>query len=219
MIHRSRCWTLAIAVLLALPLAAGAKPPTIDDLLGSTPSATGAGEGELELTAGITPAAGNKPAELWITAEIPAGWHTFSITQPAGGPTKTRIDLESSSQFKKIGDFKADPAPKVEHSDVYANIPIETHEGRVTWRAPIRLAEGVDPANVKINGTVFAQRCLGEEKCLPPKKFKFTATGDAPAAKDHAGNDQAPPERGTSAAANPDAVRQLPDSMNRRALI
>ena len=207
MIHRSRCWTLAIAASLALPLAAGAKPPTIDDLLGSTPSATGAGEGELELTAGITPAMGNKPAELWITAEIPAGWHTFSITQPAGGPTKTRIDLESSSQFKKTGDFKADPAPKIEHSEAFPNIPMEVHEGRVTWRAPIRLADGVDPANVKIKGTVFAQRCLGEEKCLPPKKFKFTATGDAPAAKDHAGNDQAPPERGTSAAANPDAVR------------
>jgi thiol:disulfide interchange protein len=204
---------LAIGLLLAWPLTAGAKPPTIDDLLGSTPSALGAGEGELELTAGVTPASGNKPAELSITAEIPAGWHIFSITQPAGGPTKTRIDLESSSQFQKTGDFKADPAPKVEHSDVYANIPIETHEGRVTWRAPIRLAVGVDPASVKINGTVFAQRCLGEEKCLPPKKFKFSATVEAPAAKDHADNGgptSPPPARGTSAAAKVDAARAAP---------
>jgi thiol:disulfide interchange protein len=214
MIHRPRCMTLAVGLLLVLPLAAAGKPPTIDDLLGSTPAATGAGEGELELTAGITPAAGDKSAELWITAEIPAGWHTFSITQPAGGPTKTRIDLESSPQFKKTGDFKADPAPKIEHSEAFPNVPMEVHEGRVTWRAPIQLADGVDPANVKIKGSVFAQRCLGEEKCLPPKKFKFTATAETAAAKDHATNDggtsPAPPHHDASAAATSDAARAAP---------
>jgi suppressor for copper-sensitivity B len=206
-IHRPQFLTLAIALMLAVPLAARGKPPTIDDLLGNSPSALGAGEGDLEVSATITPAAGKRPAELSITAEIPAGWHTFSITQPVGGPTKTRIDLESSQQFQKIGDFKADPAPKIEHSDVYANIPIEIHEGKVTWHAPIRLAEGVDPANVKINGTVFAQRCFGEEKCLPPKKFKFTAIVEAPAANDAGSrthkNDSAPkPIRNADSALN-----------------
>jgi suppressor for copper-sensitivity B len=206
-IHRPQFLTLAIALMLAAPLAARGKPPTIDDLLGNSPSALGAGEGDLDVSATITPAAGKRPAELSITAEIPTGWHTFSITQPAGATTRTRIDLDASQQFQKIGDFKADPAPKIEHSDVYANIPIEVHEGKVTWHAPIRLADGVDPANVKIKGTVFAQRCLGEEKCLPPKKFKFTATVDASAASDAGSrthtNDLAPkPIRDTDSALN-----------------
>ncbi|HEV3416140.1 MAG TPA: cytochrome c biogenesis protein CcdA, partial [Pirellulales bacterium] len=109
-------------------------------------------------------------------AEIPAGWHIFSITQPPGGPNKTKIKLDPSKGFRNAGDFAADPAPKVAHSSAYGDLAIETHEGQVTWRLPIELADGADPDTLKISGAVSAQRCQGEEKCLPPKSFKFIAT-------------------------------------------
>ena len=85
--YRLQFLTLAIFIAVAAPLGAQGKPPTIDDLLGTKSSALGAGEGDLDISASITPAAGNKPAELTIATDIPDGWHTFSITQPAGGPT------------------------------------------------------------------------------------------------------------------------------------
>ncbi|HKD37577.1 MAG TPA: thioredoxin family protein [Pirellulales bacterium] len=164
------------AVALVAASAAWGQSPRPGDLLGGSGISFGGGdEGELDVSASITKAARGEPARLVITAEIPDGWHTFSITQQPGGPLKTKIKLDPSKEFKLAGDFKADPAPKVSKSAAYGDLPIETHEGRVTWSAPIELSAGVDPSALKITGAISSQRCFGEDKCLPPKSFKFTA--------------------------------------------
>src|SRR5687767_988638 len=36
-------------------------------------------------------------AYVVVTAQIEEGWHIYSITQPAGGPLKTRLSLSSDS--------------------------------------------------------------------------------------------------------------------------
>ncbi|HEV2970892.1 MAG TPA: thioredoxin family protein [Pirellulales bacterium] len=166
---------LSLAVMAAVTPATRAQPPVSGSRFGSS-VVLGGDEGELDVAASFTKAEGKQPAQLTITAEIPAGWHIFSITQSPGGPNKTKIKLDPSKDFRNAGDFSADPAPKVGHSAAYGDLPIETHEGRVSWRLPIELTNGVDPAALKIGGAVSAQRCLGEEKCLPPKSFKFSAT-------------------------------------------
>jgi suppressor for copper-sensitivity B len=166
---------LSLTLLAGMAPAARAEPLDSGSLFGGS-AVLGGDEGELEVSANFTKAEGKQPARLTITAEIPAGWHIFSITQPPGGPNKTKIKLDPSKDFRNAGDLSADPAPKVAHSAAYGDLAIETHEGQVTWRLPIELADGVDPATLKISGAVTAQRCLGEEKCLPPKSFKFAAT-------------------------------------------
>jgi len=172
-------WVLRIGLAAVVLAAAGgvrAERPGAGNLFGGSGiDFSGGDEGDLQVSASVAKADRGQPAQLVITAEIPDGWHTFSITQPSGGPLKTKIKLDASNDFKLAGDFKADPTPKVGKSAAYGDLPIETHEGRVTWKAPIELAAGVDPATVKIKGAVSAQRCLGDDKCLPPKSFRFTA--------------------------------------------
>ncbi len=195
MIHRPHCLTLAISFLLALPLAAGAKPPTIDDLLANARSASGAGEGDLDVSARFTAPSAGRPAELSITAVIPAPWHIYSLTQPSGGPLATKIKLAPSFDYTLKSSFSADPGPKV-HTDptAYGDLPLEEHSGQVTWRATIEMAHGVDPATLKIRGTVRAQRCA--ESCLAPKDFTFVATvaePSQPVARGPAPTPAAPP--------------------------
>src|SRR5260221_2507153 len=155
-------WLLRLGLAAVLLAGAGgvrAERPAAGDLFGgSGVNFSGGDEGDLQVSASVAKADRGQPAQLVITAEIPDGWHTFSITQPAGGPLKTKIKLDASNDFKLAGDFKADPAPKVGKSAAYGDLPIETHEGRVTWKAPIELAAGADPAAAKIKGAVSAQR-------------------------------------------------------------
>ena len=169
-------WLGRVGLSLALVLTAVAfgRAQSAADLLGGAGFGAGA-EGELQVSAHFTKADKSHPAELTIAAEIPAGWHIFSITQGSGGPITTQIKLDPSKQFRLLGKFTADPAPKVSRSALYGNLKIETHEGQVAWHAPIALAAGVDPAKLEIRGAVDAQRCLGDQKCLPPKSFSFTA--------------------------------------------
>ena len=151
------------------------------------------------MSAGFTKAEGKLPAQLTITADIPAGWHIYSLTQRSGGPLPTHIkfqppltkagDAKANADFILKGDFKADPAPDV-HTDpaAYGNLPLEEHTGRVTWTAPIEFKPGVDPAKLEIHGVVNAQRC--SDSCLAPKDFPFVAKLEAAEKKP---SDKTPP--------------------------
>ncbi len=128
----------------------------------------------LAIHASFTTADGDRPAQLSITAEIPKGWHIYSITQKDGGPNATQIKLAKSDQFRLIGKFTPNPPPKV-HVDkpAFGDLPLEEHSDTVTWTAPIEIRPGLDPAQLKIQGAVNAQRCA--ESCLAPEDFPFTA--------------------------------------------
>ena len=129
--------------------------------------------GDLKVHASILPASGDHPAQLVISTEIAAGWHTYSITQPAGGPNRTQIKLAPSDEYS-AGEFKADPPPHVRMDDAFPGVPQEEHTGHVTWTAPLTLRQGVDLGRLKISGSVVAQRC--SSGCLAPKAFSFTAS-------------------------------------------
>jgi hypothetical protein len=59
-------------------------------------------DGALQIHASFTIATKDRPAQLSITAEIPDGWHIFSITQQPGGPNPTRIKLIRRRTSKTI---------------------------------------------------------------------------------------------------------------------
>src|SRR3990172_846369 len=61
------------------------------------------------VSAQFTAATADRPAVLMITADIAPGWHVYSLTQPPGGPTKTKIELTPSSQYQLAGQFRALP--------------------------------------------------------------------------------------------------------------
>lgn len=124
------------------------------------------------IAAKFTSATSDRPATLLITAKIAHGRHTYSLTQPPGGPQPTRIELQPSSSFRLISNFRSQPAAtsRVEEIPGGAGIKVEEHEGQVTWYAPIELTAGVDPTSLEIRGTIHMQVCETHGVCEPVDK-------------------------------------------------
>lgn len=132
--------------------------------LGSFPGAD-AGE-PVEFSAEFKINEGKRDGVLQISATLADPWYIYSVTQPPGGPLKTRIDLKSADA-KVTGPFQSDKAPKIVKSEVFKGIPIEEHFEKVTWSAPIELAEGVDAEKVKLTVIVNGQTCIENGSCKP----------------------------------------------------
>ena len=123
------------------------------------------------------PADANSPRDGWlfVTADISAGWHIYSLTQKSGSLIATTITPEQSGDYKLTGPFTTSSEPKRETVAALGNIVVETREGTVTWRAPLQIAAGVDPKTLQIKGVLYAQSC-SKNSCLPPKTYPFTAS-------------------------------------------
>ena len=102
--------------------------------------------------------------------------HIYSITQPAGRAAGHRDQAEEAAQpASRWGSFESSPPPKKSKEPAaFGDLVIETHEGTVTWYAPLKLAPGVDPATLKIAGTVNVLAC-DANSCHPPRDYPFTA--------------------------------------------
>jgi suppressor for copper-sensitivity B len=135
----------------------------------------GTEENLVSLTGQFTAAGAGQPAKLLLTATIKDGWYIYSITQAAGGPVTSRIKLDPSQQFRVTGDFQTLTPPEKHAEPVFDNLTIEKHHKVASWSAPIELAAGVDPAQLKITGRLFAQVC-DPNNCFPPRDFPFTAS-------------------------------------------
>jgi suppressor for copper-sensitivity B len=136
------------------------------------------------ISAKFTPPTAERPATLLITAKIAKGRHTYSLTQPSGGPLPTTIDVQPSPSFRQLSAFRSQPAPKTHVEDLGAgsSVKVEEHEGQVTWYAPIELTAGVDPKTLEIRGSIHMQVCETHGICEPVSKdfvAKQAATADA----------------------------------------
>jgi thiol:disulfide interchange protein DsbD len=100
---------------------------------------------------------------IYVRAQVPAENHIYSLTQKPGGPTKSKIQVAATDQFKLIGDFKPQKAPHIAFNKDF-KIDVEEHEDLVVWQAPIEVAAGVDAATLKI-----------------PVEFKGLMCGNGPA--------------------------------------
>jgi cytochrome c biogenesis protein CcdA/DsbC/DsbD-like thiol-disulfide interchange protein len=165
-------WPLA-SLFLATAVAstfALAQIPGLDLNPGSS-----ARQGPVEVKASIEEAKEGRPAQLALTASIDSGWHVYSVTQPAGGPVKTTINLSDEAPVLLAGEFKPDRQPSRHKEPLFDNLTVEEHEGSVIWRAPVRLKAGHSAADAQIEGHVVLQAC-NEKGCLPPKKYPFSLT-------------------------------------------
>jgi len=171
-------------LLLTLAVPAQAQLQELDGLLPSGPSAA---QGEkVKVSAVFTAPTDAAPAILYVTAEMPAGWHIYSITQPKGGPIRTQVTVKESSDYKLAGEFFADPPAESHEEPLFQNLVVESHEGKVTWIAPLQLSTSADAKTLTIAGAVKAQAC-DANNCLLPKSFPFEAKlGEAPELSDAA---------------------------------
>jgi len=128
---------------------------------------------KLTVAALFTAPAKNQSARLFVTAQIAPGWHIYSLTQPAGGPLPTRIQVDSAPGLQTVGRFQAAVPPQIKRDEAFDDLPIEIHEGTVTWFAPIEFAPGADPARLRITGKVSVQAC--DPTTCEPIELPFTA--------------------------------------------
>ncbi|MCA9166148.1 MAG: thioredoxin family protein [Planctomycetales bacterium] len=103
---------------------------------------------------------------LSVTAKLGGDWHIYSVTQPDGGPIRTKIKLEPSDQFELAGEFRPDKPPKSRRREFF-DVPVEEHAKQVIWTAPIRIAAGVSPDSLRIRGKLDGQICQDDIGCVP----------------------------------------------------
>ena len=133
----------------------------------------GKDEPVVRVEAGFLAPSADGTSQLIVTAQIERGWHIYSVTQKAGGPVPSRVEVDKGDHFKLTGKFLATVAPDAKKEPAFDNMMIETHDRKVTWFAPMKIVGG-EASALKIVGRVHAQAC-NDQNCLPPKDYEFTA--------------------------------------------
>jgi thiol:disulfide interchange protein len=108
---------------------------------------------------------------LELTVEMAPGWHVYSVTQPDGGPSASRIQILTPG-VELLDAFAPDAPPRV-HFDEIFDMNVEEHSDRVTWSAPIRLPDNTDPATFPIQVRYDGQVC--KVSCIPLRDIRVTA--------------------------------------------
>ena len=138
-------------------------------LVASLCSQAQAQDQSIEVSGDLKLKSGTRDGLLTVTAEVPKGFHTYSLTQPAGGPTPTTLKLNGTG-LQLAGDFVAKQEP--EKQDIEFVGPVEEYRGSISWQAPVRVSPDVDPADLKVTVDMFAQICNDEtQQCQRPTTF------------------------------------------------
>ena len=106
-----------------------------------------------------------------VAASIGPGWHMYSVTQGAGGPTPTRITVADGGAIESAGAVRG-PAP---HREMDANFGImtETYSGSASFSVPLVVDASAQPGGQTLTLNVRYQVC-NDTTCLPPKTVKVS---------------------------------------------
>jgi thiol:disulfide interchange protein len=212
------------------PLLAQAEPPAAEldlqfDFLGDLgknglgfPRAGGGSEvggGNVVLTSDFELNRAATMARINVTARVAPNWHVYSVTQQRGelgGPLATRITVESPSAANPTAaiTFVPDVAPETHfYEDIWPGLPVEEHEGTITWSALVPLAEGQSADDVQFSVKVFGQVCKSDGACIP---FRDTLYPELTSIVDHFEPEAAPPTPAPPSPRGHDAVAPAPGS-------
>ena len=121
----------------------------------------------------VAPSAAIKAGQtftLRLTVQIPGGWHIYSLSQPPGGPARSRISLDEDEVFKSAGPITA-PKPQT-YFDPNFEISTETHQGTVQFGISVKISAEAASARRPLTVAFLYQACT-EISCLPPKTIKL----------------------------------------------
>ena len=124
----------------------------------------------LQVNAGFKIKEGTLFGNLYVDVLVGEGYHTYSQNH-GGSEISTRFEVPISNQFEVIGNFQPDREP---HAFEKEGKNYEEFEGAVTWTAPFKLTEGVDPNNLLINVKYRGQVC-DANSCQPPENLSLDA--------------------------------------------
>ncbi|MBX3432571.1 MAG: thioredoxin family protein [Pirellulales bacterium] len=167
----------ALLVAAVCPLAARAQFPDFGGIGGFGDRNEA---GTAKISAQFAPAVGDRPALVFVTADVSRGYHIYAVDQgtlPDGsGPRRTHLSLDSSSGAKLLGPFQPLAAPKTKiDREAFIGLELREHEGIVTWFAPVELPAGVDATSLQLAGAIDAQICDDVKGLCVPIEAEFTA--------------------------------------------
>ncbi len=102
-----------------------------------------------------------------VDVDLGKGWHLYSLTQPAGGPKRTRIEIEQPSGARVVEPWSANVPPKKSVSEEFGGLTVEEHDGKVRFRSKVELPEGFT-GTVRVR--VDAQVCTSDGSCIPVRE-------------------------------------------------
>ena len=183
---------LCIALLMLVPLSLKGQEGSLIDELNALAAGAPAQQTDEPVVFEATfkmDSRSSRSGTLIVTADIGEGWHLYSVTQPQGGPLRTKINVNDSKAFSLKGKFRSYNSPHVikDHPDFKVNV--EEHTGRTTWSAPIELNSNTDAGKLEIPIVFNGQACaagpngqLGQCVLIEPDDVVATFDGYQPAA-------------------------------------
>ncbi len=122
--------------------------------------------------------------KLTVVAEMQPDWHIYSLTQPAGGPTPTKIELVAQPGIKLASALEPDKQPHITSNEAWPGLPIEQYDDSVSWTGDVELTpEFAGPVQLKVRALV----CQDDGSCQPLNKTLTVKLTSAPAKAAEAG--------------------------------
>ncbi len=118
---------------------------------------------------------GSGKGQLLVTATMDGNWHTYSTTQPAGGPKPSKITIATPG-VKLAGKITSDKEPDIHQVDG-STVLAEEHYQRVVWSVPLEFASDFKPGQSELKVSYDGQVC--EETCREVRETlvaKFIST-------------------------------------------
>ncbi len=126
----------------------------------------------VKVKATLAPLPGVDENGLVVEADIASGWHVYSVTQKEGGTIPTTFKFPEGIGIKAIFPTAAPHLEKIVGFDV----PIESHEGKITWIVRLDARQPVE----SLHGTLKGQVCSsGEGGVCVQMSIPFDAVLDA----------------------------------------
>jgi thiol:disulfide interchange protein DsbD len=100
-----------------------------------------------------------------VTARLEDGWHIYSLTNPEGGPTPTKVTLQPGPAIAGIELHQ--PPPKTKF-DANFSMNVEAFERDLTVWVPVQVAKDAPAGQTEVALLVRYQACTDRE-CLPRK--------------------------------------------------
>lgn len=104
--------------------------------------------------------------DIYCTADLQKGWHTYSQTVPDGGPNPTIVKIENA---EAVGKAKEESQHRHDRHDPVFDMKLIDFEQNVSFIQRVRLKSG---SQTHIQGTIEVQIC-NERECIPPDESCF----------------------------------------------
>ena len=116
---------------------------------------------------------GGQRGRVTVQVTLSPGHHTFSTTQPPGGPAPTVISLVSPG-VALAGPFSPDVSFDVSlKEEGFEGVRVEVHHESVSWTAPVTFQTPISNAPAPLKIKVDAQVC--QKSCIPVRGLELKA--------------------------------------------